>query len=102
MKGFILLKRERMSESMAHHHAREHEDRREYHKESGSLMSMPSSVTKDHKQWESYGTSPSGLMQIVAIEFAALQAAKNNEDHRAIMMKLDDLSMACDHAKKNM
>lgn len=54
------------------------------------------------KEWASYGTSAGGLMQVVATEFAALQAAKNNEDHRQIMKKLDDLSNACAYARSNM
>lgn len=54
------------------------------------------------KEWASYGTSAGGLMQVVATEFAALQAAKNNEDHRLIMKKLDDLSNACAYAMSKM
>lgn len=100
MKGYILLMR-RPIEHDEHHHHSEHA-RSGYHRASGDLMSMPDKVVKQHQHWESYGTSPSGLMQIVAIEFAALQAARNNEDHRAIMSKLDDLAMACDHAKRNL
>lgn len=108
MARFLMLMRSNKVDEepeKAEHHHHHHYEKVVHSNDAVNIMPTKADmvgVDAYLKEWASYGTSAGGLMQVVATEFAALQAAKNNEDHRQIMKKLDDLSNACVYARNNM
>ncbi|MCW6550337.1 hypothetical protein NFB56_15980 [Yersinia ruckeri] len=105
MPKYLMVKDE-ADEVVHHHHVHHH-----HHGEAKDVTDSKYGVAiaevmeelADHpKEWAAYGTSLPGLMQIVGLEYAQLQAAKNDSDHRQIKEELEDLAAACIHAHKHM
>lgn len=82
-----------------HHHGGEHATDNKY---ADSVMEVMEELADHPAEWAAYGTSVADLMQIVGMEWAQLQAAKNNSDHKRIIDELEDLAAACIHAHKHM
>lgn len=108
MPKYLMVKEvpEDDGETVHHHHVHHHHHGEASHatdSKYGVAIAEVMEELADHpKEWAAYGTSLPGLMQIVGLEYAQLQAAKNDSDHRQIKEELEDLAAACIHAHKNM
>lgn len=95
MTGYILLRDKHehtVTKSRDHHIS-------PYHESIGAVME---DLAEHPPEWSAYGKTHPELMQIVGMEWAQLQAAKNNADHKRILEGLKELAAACIHAHKNM
>lgn len=82
-----------------HHHHEQGHAKGVYHE---SVAEVMEELAEHPAEWAAYGTTPADLLQIVGMEWAQLQAAKNNSDHKRIIDELEDLAAACIHAHKHM
>ena len=109
MPKYVVLREEGDEDDKVHHHHvhhHHHHDKGEHHatdsKYSASVTEVMEELADHPTEWAAYGSTPAGLMQIVGLEWAQLQAAKNDNDHRRILDELEDLAAACIHAHKHM
>jgi hypothetical protein len=108
MPKYLMVKEVSEDEAgIVHHHVHHHHHNGEAKdvtdsKYSGAITEVMEELAEHPKEWVAYGTTLPGLMQIVGLEYAQLQAAKNDSDHRQIKEELADLAAACIHAYTNM
>lgn len=101
--GRYVMLRDDEDDTVHHHHTHHHHHHgKGEHKYSDSVSEVMEELTEHPAEWAAYGTTPADLMQIVGMEWAQLQAAKNNNDHKRIIDELEDLAAACIHAHKHM
>lgn len=112
MSRYVVLREadgEEDGDTVHHHHTYHHHHHGKGDSHHGSDSKYSDSIgavmedLEDHPpEWSAYGKTHPELMQIVGMEWAQLQAAKNNADHKKILEGLEELAAACIHAHKNM